>query len=119
MIFGAVWPCLALVSDVSPTSPVEAALRAENAQLREALAARDARIAEQDAVIAVLLARIAWLEHLLGADSTNTATPPSKDSIAAKAKRKAARKARGDNGLSSRERSGDRRRGGQVGHPGC
>ena len=92
-------------------SPVEAALRAENAQLREALTARDARIAE-------LLARLARLEHLLGADSTNSATPSSKDSIAAKAKRKADRKARRDNGLSSRERSADRRRGGQPGHLG-
>jgi transposase len=92
-------------------SPVEAALRAENAQLRETLSARDALIAD-------LQARLARLEHRSGADSTNSATPPSKDSIAARAKRRADRKARRDNGLSSRERSEDRTRGGQVGHPG-
>lgn len=55
-------------------------------------------------------ARIAELEARLGRDSTNSSQPPSQDSIAAKAKRRADR--------SSRERSADRKRGGQPGRKG-
>lgn len=55
-------------------------------------------------------ARIAELEARLGRDSTNSSVPPSADSIAAKAKRRADR--------SSRERSKDRKPGGQPGHKG-
>ena len=55
-------------------------------------------------------ARIAELEARLGRDSTNSSSPPSADSIAAKAKRRADR--------SSRERSPDRKPGGQPGHQG-
>jgi transposase len=55
-------------------------------------------------------ARIAELEARLGRDSTNSSTPPSQDSIAAKAKRRADR--------SSRERSADRKPGGQPGRKG-
>lgn len=55
-------------------------------------------------------ARIAELEARLGRDSTNSSIPPSADSIAAKAKRRADR--------SSRERSADRKPGGQPGHKG-
>ncbi|MCA1708352.1 MAG: IS66 family transposase [Actinobacteria bacterium] len=55
-------------------------------------------------------ARIAELEAQLGRDSTNSSTPPSQDSIAAKAKRRANR--------SSRERSPERKPGGQPGHQG-
>jgi len=55
-------------------------------------------------------ARIAELEARLGRDSTNSSRPPSADSIAAKAKRRADR--------SSRERSKDRKPGGQLGHKG-
>jgi hypothetical protein len=55
-------------------------------------------------------ARIAELEARLGRDSTNSSIPPSADSIAAKAKRRADR--------SSRERSADRRPGGQPGRKG-
>ena len=55
-------------------------------------------------------ARIAELEARLGRDSTNSSQPSSKDSIAAKAKRRADR--------SSRERSKDRKPGGQPGHKG-
>jgi transposase len=55
-------------------------------------------------------ARIAELEARLGRDSTNSSIPPSADSIAAKAKRRADR--------SSRERSKDRKPGGQPGHQG-
>jgi transposase len=55
-------------------------------------------------------ARIAELEARLGRDSTNSSIPPSADSIAAKAKRRADR--------SSRERSADRQPGGQPGRKG-
>jgi transposase len=55
-------------------------------------------------------ARIAELEARLGRDSTNSSIPPSADSIAAKAKRRADR--------SSRERSKDRKPGGQPGRKG-
>jgi transposase len=55
-------------------------------------------------------ARIAELEARLGRDSTNSSTLPSQDSIAAKAKRRADR--------SSRERSADRKPGGQPGRKG-
>jgi transposase len=55
-------------------------------------------------------ARIAELEARLGRNSTNSSSPPSADSIAAKAKRRANR--------SSRERSKDRKPGGQPGHQG-
>jgi transposase len=55
-------------------------------------------------------ARIAELEARLGRDSTNSSSPPSQDSIAAKAKRRADR--------SSRERSKDRKPGGQPGRKG-
>jgi transposase len=46
----------------------------------------------------------------IGKDSTNSSVPPSKDPIAAKAKRKKA--------ASQRVRSADRKPGGQPGHPG-
>ena len=55
-------------------------------------------------------ARIAELEARLGRDSTNSSSPPSADSIAAKAKRRANR--------SSRVRSADRKPGGQPGRKG-
>jgi transposase len=54
--------------------------------------------------------RIAELEAWLGRDSTNSSQPPSADSIAAKARRRADR--------SSRERSPDRKPGGQPGRKG-
>jgi transposase len=54
--------------------------------------------------------RIAELEARLGRDSTNSSIPPSADSIAAKARRRADR--------SSRERSPDRKPGGQPGREG-
>lgn len=55
-------------------------------------------------------ARIAELEARWGRDSTNSSSPPSADSIAAKAKRRVDR--------SSRERSADRKPGGQPGRKG-
>ena len=55
-------------------------------------------------------ARIAELEARLGKDSTNSSTPPSQDSLAAKGKRRAQR--------SQRVRSKDRKPGGQPGRQG-
>jgi transposase len=57
-----------------------------------------------------LRAEIAALRRKLGVDSTNSSTPPSKDSLAAQGKRKAQR--------SQRVRSQERRPGGQPGRKG-
>ncbi|MGH3694275.1 MAG: DUF6444 domain-containing protein [Pseudonocardiaceae bacterium] len=72
---------------------------------------------ELAALVAGLVARVAGLEtenaelrRRLGMNSTNSSAPPSEDSIAAKAKRRADR--------SSRERSKDREPGGQPGPKG-
>jgi len=65
--------------------------------------------------------RIAELERRLGAGSDDSGTPSSKESIEAKARRQAERrerKAQRDTDTSLRERSKDRKRGGQPGHPG-
>ena len=59
--------------------------------------------------------RVAELERRLGQDSTDSGTPGSKESIAAREKRRAQRRERQS---SERERSKDRKRGGQPGHPG-
>ncbi|MQA17475.1 MAG: transposase, partial [Pseudonocardiaceae bacterium] len=58
----------------------------------------------------VVEAELAELKRQLGRDSSNSSTPPSKDSIAAKAKQRVDR--------SSRVRSKDRKRGGQPGRQG-
>jgi hypothetical protein len=55
-------------------------------------------------------AELAAVKRQLGQDSSNSSTPPSKDPIAAKAKQRADR--------SSRERSADRKPGGQPGRKG-
>ncbi len=62
-------------------------LRAANAQLREALEARDAQLSARDAEleaararIAVLAGRVEELERRLGKDSSNSSKPPSSDS---------------------------------------
>ena len=60
--------------------------------------------------VETLEAENAELRRRLGMDSRNSSTPPSKDSIGAKAARRADR--------SSRERSKDRKPGGQPGHKG-
>ncbi|MGH3512354.1 MAG: IS66 family transposase, partial [Pseudonocardiaceae bacterium] len=72
---------------------------------------------ELAALVVGLVARVEALEvenaelrRRVGMDSRNSSTPPSKDSIGAKAKRRADR--------SSRERSKDRKPGGQPGHQG-
>lgn len=69
-----------------------------------------AEVAAQAEVITTLRAEVAELKRQLGRDSTNSGQPSSKDSIAAKAKRRA--------DLSSRERSKDRKPGGQKGRMG-
>ncbi len=60
--------------------------------------------------VETLEAENAELRRRVGMSSANSSSPPSKDSIAAKAKRRADR--------SSRERSADRKPGGQPGHKG-
>ena len=62
-----------------------------------------ARIGELEAELAAVRAR-------LGKNSTNSSTPPSQDSIGAKAQRKAKR----TENRSQRVRSKDRKRGGQL-----
>jgi hypothetical protein len=129
------------VSDVPAAELLEQLLHA-NAGLRDLLAARDAEIealrhdrnveiaalrlekdvenAELRAVVGALMLRVAELERQLRSGSDDSGTPTSKESIAAKARRRAERKARReqDRGGSSRQRSADRSRGGQPGHPG-
>ena len=65
---------------------------------------------EANARIAALEAEVAALRARVGKDSTNSSTPPSADSLAAKAKRRVV--------TSQRVRSKDRKRGGQVGRRG-
>jgi transposase len=108
-----------------------AALRAANARLRAVVEAKDTEIAALRAALEAAHARqeelirrqaeltrglelrVAELEHRLGMDSGNSSIPPSKEPLAAKARRKAARRA------SLRERSKDRKPGAQPGHQGA
>lgn len=69
------------------------------------------QIQAQAELIRRLQDEIAELKRRLGMDSSNSSTPPSKDPIAVKAKQRAER--------SSRERSKDRKPGGQPGHEGA
>jgi hypothetical protein len=101
-------------------------LRRVNAGLREALAARHAEVEARDAEIGELRAmvhalglQVAELQRRLGSGSDDSGMPSSKEPIEAKARRKADREARREQwGGSSRQRSADRSRGGQPGHPG-
>ena len=95
-----------------------AGLRAAKARLRELLAERDAEVAAlragQDADREVIRRpglRLAELERQLDMDSSDSGTPSSKERIGAKEARRARQQ-------SERERSKDRRRGGQPGHQG-
>ena len=99
------------------------ALRAANARLRRVVEAKDAEIAalrmaleagqaRQAELVKRLELRVAELERRLRMDSGNSSAPPSKEPLAARARRKAAQRA------SQRERSGQRKRGGQPGHAG-
>ena len=82
----------------------------------EELAARVAElvavVAEQAALIGSLRAEVAALRRQAGRDSSNSSQPPSKDSPAAGAKKKAAQRE------ARRARPG-RAQGGQKGHPGA
>jgi hypothetical protein len=93
-------------------------LRRENARLREALAVKDAEIDQLLALVKAQGLRIEALERRLGSSSDDSGTPTSKDSIEAKARKKAERQARREQAGSSRERSPDRERGAQPGHVG-
>jgi hypothetical protein len=100
-----------------------AALRAANARLRQVVQAKDTEIAalrvaleagqaRQAELIRRLELRVAELERHARMDSGNSSIPPSKESLAASQRRKAARRA------SQRERSKERKPGGQPGHQG-
>ena len=105
-------------------------LPADAGELRELLARLRAVIETKDAENAMLRAELdglleryrrlelkaAGLERRLGQDSTTSGTPPSKDPIGARERRRAERQARQS---SERERRKDRKRGGQPGHPGA
>ena len=86
------------MSDV-PAAELLEQLLCENAGLRDLLAARDTEIealqhardvenAELRAVVGALTLRIAELERQLRSGSDDSGTPTSKESIAAKARRK-------------------------------
>jgi predicted trehalose synthase len=119
------------VSDV-PTVELVEQLRRANTGLRDVLVARDAQLVARDAQIGELQAvvhalglQVAELQRRLGSGSDDSGTPTSKESIEAKARRKAERQARQEQqeqqelrGGSSRQRSKDKPRGGQPGHPG-
>jgi hypothetical protein len=68
------------------------------------------QVAAQAELIKRLLDEVTELKRRLGMNSSNSSTPPSKDPIPVKAKRRAE--------SSSRERSKDRKPGGQPGHEG-
>jgi hypothetical protein len=88
-------------------------LSAATALVEETTARLDetaARLDEANARITALEAEVAALRAQVGKDSSNSSKPPSADPPAAKAKRKAV--------TSQRERSKDRKRGGQPGRPG-
>ena len=94
-------------------------LRRANAGLRDVLAARDAQIGELQAVVHALGLQVAELQRRLGSGSDDSGISSSKEPIEAKARRKAEREARqAERGGSSRQRSADKSRGGQPGHPG-
>jgi transposase len=82
------------------------------ARLREVVVAKDA----EAVLLRAELAAAREGERRLGSDSTTSGTPPSKDPIGARERRKAERKARQ---FSERDRRADRKRGGQPGRPGA
>jgi Family of unknown function (DUF6444) len=104
-----------------PDEPVPddvAGLRAADSRLRELLAERDAEVAVLRAGLEAarererrLELRLAELERRLGMDSSDSGTPSSRERIGAKEARRARQQ-------SERERSKDRKRGGQPGHQG-
>jgi transposase len=112
------------VSD-TPDLPGDAGAQRELlARLRDVVEAKDTENAVLRAELEAerelrrrLELKVAELERRLGSDSTTSGTPPSKDTIAARERRKAERKR--ERQSSERERREDRKRGGQPGHPGA
>jgi transposase len=101
-----------------PVADDAAGLRAANARLRAVVAAKDGQVAALTAALEAALERerrlelrLAEVERRLGMDSTDSGTPSSKERTGAKEARRARQQ-------SERERSRDRKRGGQTGHPG-
>ncbi len=95
-----------------------AGLRAANARLRAVVEAKDGQVAALTAALEASLERerrlelrLAEVERRLGMDSSDPGTPSSKERIGAKEARRARQQ-------SERERSKDRKRGGQPGHQG-
>src|SRR5450631_3381951 len=117
-----------LVAKDAETEALRRAKDAEIGELRAVGSAKDQRIEQQDQrlrtqdqQIRQRDLKIAELQRRLGAGSDDSGTPSSKESIEAKARRQAERrerKAQRDTDTSLRERSKDRKRGGQPGHPG-
>jgi transposase len=104
-----------------PDEPVPddaAGLRAANARLRAVVEAKDGQVAMLTAALDAALERerrlglrLAEVERRLGMDSTDSGTPSSQERIGVKEARRARQQ-------SERERSKDRKRGGQPGHQG-
>jgi transposase len=104
-----------------PDEPVPddaAGLRAANVRLRAVVRAKDEQVAMLTTALDAALGRerrlelrLAEVERRLGMDSTDSGTPSSKERIGAKEARRARQQ-------SERERSKDRKRGGQPGHQG-
>jgi transposase len=95
-----------------PVQPSYEELAARNAELTARVAELLAVAAEQAAMIGTLRAEVAALRRQAGRDSSNSSQPPSQDSPAAEAKKKAGRRE------ARRARPG-RPQGGQKGHPGA
>ena len=104
-----------------PDEPVPgdaAGLRAANARLRAIVESKDAQVAALTAALEASLERerrlelrLAEVERRLNMDSGDSGTPSSKERIGAKEARRVRQQ-------SERERSKDRKRGGQPGHQG-
>ena len=88
---------------------------AELAALREGFAAVRADLEAERELRRRLELRVAELERRLRMDSSDSGTPPSKERIGARERRRAERRGRD---ASERERRKDRKPGGQPGHPG-
>jgi transposase len=83
-------------------------------QLAAQVATQTQLLAEQAAMIEALRAEVVALKRQLGRDSSNSSSPPSKDSPAAKAKAKVKARSR----TVADKNAGRREQGGQPGHPG-
>ena len=112
------------MSGASESSADAGELRELLSRLRGVVEAKDTEISVLRAGLEAALERerrlelrVAELERQRRTDSTNSGTPPSKDRIGARERRKAEKKR--ERQSSERERSKDRKRGGQPGHPGA